>query len=440
MDFFLVITTLTVLVASILFDWWYFLKLRSKRLPPGPSPWPIVGAIPYLVRHGRGTTKLSHSLQPKYGKILTVWLGKTPMIFIHDPELTYDALVKQGAYFSNRVKNYTMGIVSSGWRTLGTTEGPWTVALRKNVMTHMLGPSRLKAFKPLRDRAYGDIVNDVRSVAAAAADGVAQVNLRSVAFNQVFRFVLVLTFGVELEENLIQEILLNLGERFRLAFKFYVGDYLSFWRIFELEKVFPDFNDSVLTSLCSELLNAAIHTTSFAIDHTMALLCEHPEVNEKLYREIEAVVGRRAVDESDLPDLPYLSAVVRESLRVWNTGLVSLPHATSELRKLGGYDIPTDAVIIFVLESFHLDPTHWSEPLIFKPERFLENDLDVLGTKSFSFLPFSAGRRVCPGTQLAMLEISVVVARLVQTFEWEKVPNVKNTRFGTVLRARPRSV
>ncbi|KAL3676643.1 hypothetical protein R1sor_026591 [Riccia sorocarpa] len=456
MDFFLVITTLTVLVASILFDWWYFLMLRSKRLPPGPSPWPIVGAIPYLVRHGGGYTKLSQSLQSKYGKILTVWLGKTPMIFIHDPELTYDALMKQGAYFSNRAKKSTWGIISSGWRTLVTSEGPWTVALRKNVMTHMLGPSSLKAFKPLRDRAYGDIVNDVRSVAAAAEDGVAQVNLRSVAFNRVFRFVLVLTFGVELEENLIQEILLNLGERFRLALKFYVGDYLSFWRIFEgdesiiggnycetlfqLEKGFPNFNDSVITSLCGEFLNGAIQTPTLAIDNTMALLCEYPEVNEKLYREIEAIVGRRAVDESDLPQLPYLSGVVRESLRVRTTTVSTIPHATSELRKLGGYEIPTDAVVVFVLESFHLDPTHWSDPSIFKPERFLENDLDELGSKTFSFLPFSAGRRVCPGIQLAMFEISVVVARLVQNFEWEKVPNVKNTEIGTVFRARPRSV
>ncbi|KAL3692408.1 hypothetical protein R1sor_006059 [Riccia sorocarpa] len=207
-------------------------------------------------------------------------------------------------------------------------------------------------------------------------------------------------------------------------------------------KEFPNFNDSVITSLCAEFLNGAIHTTTLAIDHTMVLLCEHPEVNQKLYREIEAIVGRRVVDESDLPKLPYLSAVNRESLRVWTFGLTTIPHATSELQKLGGYDIPTDAVVIFVLESFHLESTHWSEPSIFKPERFLENDLDVLGTKNFSFLPFSAGRRVCPGSQLAMLEISVVVARLVQTFEWEKVPNVKNLgpEIESVFRARPRSV
>ncbi|KAL3692406.1 hypothetical protein R1sor_006057 [Riccia sorocarpa] len=211
--------------------------------------------------------------------------------------------------------------------------------------------------------------------------------------------------------------------------------------LFQLEKQFPEkFNDSGLTSLCAEFLNAALHTTTTAIDSTIALLCEHPEVNEKLYREIEAVVGKRAVDESDLPQLPYLSAVVREALRVWTIAVTTLPHATSELRKLGGYEIPTDAMVVFVLESFHLDPTHWSDPSIFKPERFLENDLDVLGSKTFSFLPFSAGRRVCPGIQLAMFEISVVMARLVQNLEWEKVPNVKNTEIGTVFRARPRSL
>ncbi|KAL3692409.1 hypothetical protein R1sor_006060 [Riccia sorocarpa] len=478
MDFSMVVTTLMVLVGSILFDWWYFLKLRGKRLPPGPSPWPIVGAIPQLVMHGGGATKLAQSLQSKYGKILTVWLGKTPMIFVCDSELAYDALVKQGSYFSNRVKNSSAASLSSGFRILTTSEGAWTVALRKNIITYMLGSSRVRAFKPLRDRAYEDIVNDVKSVAAAAEDGVAQVNLKSVAYDRVFRFMLVLTFGVEPEENLIQEIRLALGERSRLGFKLNLGDYLSFWRIFEvkhrqdlkhlqtrfielysplierlrrfqgdesviggnyietlfqLEKDFPDFiNESVITSLCSEFLSIANHATSLAMDTTLALLCEHPEAKEKLYREIEAVVGRRAVDESDVPKLPYLSAVVKESLRVGNPGLSTLPHATSELRELGGYDIPTDAVIIFVLGSFHLDPTHWSEPSIFKPERFLENDLDLLGTKNFSFLPFGAGRRVCPASQLVVLEMSVVVARLVQTFQWEKVPNVKNTGIGNI--------
>ncbi|KAL3692107.1 hypothetical protein R1sor_005758 [Riccia sorocarpa] len=456
MTFFsLVITTLTVLVASILFDWWYFLKLRTKRLPPGPTPWPIVGTIPHLVKHGGSVGKLSQCLEAKYGKILTVWLGKKPMIFVNDPELAYDALVKQGAYFSNRVKLSSFRDVTCGWRVLSTGEGPWTIALRKNMMTHMLGPARLKAFKPLRDRAYEAIVNEVKSLAAAAEDG---------------------------------EII-ELGmERFLLVFKFSLGDYVSFWRVFEvkyrqelklnqtrleelfapimerlrrsqgardegviggnycetlfqLAKEFPDLkNDSVITSLCAEFLNGAVHTTSLTIDITVALLCEHPEVNEKLYGEIEAVVGKRAVDESDLPQLPYLSAVVKESLRVKSPGPATFSHATSELRKLGGYDIPTDAMVLFGLESFHYDPTYWPEPSVFNPERFLENDLDVLGTQTFNFLPFSVGRRACPGSQLAMLEISAAVARLVQTFEWQKVPNAKNTGIGTDFRARPRSV
>ncbi|KAL3692391.1 hypothetical protein R1sor_006042 [Riccia sorocarpa] len=441
MNFFsLVITTLTVLVASILFDWWYFLKLRTKRLPPGPTPWPIVGTIPDLVKHGGTVGKLSQSLQAKYGKILTVWLGKKPMIFVNDPELAYDALVKQGAYFSNRVKLSSFRDITCGWRVLSTGEGPWTVALRKNIITHMLGPARLKAFKPLRDRAYEDIVNEVKSLAAAAEDGVAQVNLGAVVYGRVSRFVLGLTFGVELEENLMQEIIELSRERFLLAFKFSLGDYVSFMRIFELAKEFPDLNDSVLTSLCAEFLNAAVHSTSLTIDSTMTLVCEHPEVNEKLYREIEAVVGKRAVDESDLPQLPYLSAVIKESLRVKSPGPTTLTHATSELRKLGGYDIPTDAMVLFGLESFHYDPAHWPEPSVFNPERFLENDLDVLGKQTFNYLPFSAGRRACPGSQLAMLELSAAVARLVQNFEWQKVPNAKNTGIGTEFRARPRSV
>ncbi|KAL2635227.1 hypothetical protein R1flu_006706 [Riccia fluitans] len=485
MDLFLVITTLTVIAASILFDWWYFMKLRSKKLPPGPSPWPIVGTIPQVAKHGGGVTKLSQTLQGKYGKIHTLWLGRRPMIFVNDPELTHDALVKQGIYFSNRVKLSSFGLVTNGWKTLATTEGSMTVALRKNIMTHMLGPSRLKAFKPLRDRAYDAIISDVKS--AVGEDGVAQVHMRSVVYERIFTFVLALSFGVELEENITKEIILVLKERFYLAFKFSIGDYISVLKLFEgkhrnrlkqhqqrleelfapimerlrrlqgdksvitgnycetlfqLEKDFPELNDSVITSLCSEFLNSATHTTSLAVDNTMSQLCEHPQVQGRLYQEIESVVGKKVVDESDLPHLPYLSAVVRESLRIKSPAATSLAHATSELRKLGGYDIPTDAVVLFGLESFHHDPSRWLEPSVFNPERFLENDLDILGTQNFSFLPFSAGRRACPGSQLAMLEISVFVARMVQTFEWEKAPDAKSVQasVGTALRARPRSV
>lgn len=136
------------------------------------------------------------------------------------------------------------------------------------------------------------------------------------------------------------------------------------------------------------------------------------------------VVGRdRVATEADLNKLPYLQAVAKEALRLHPPTPLMLPHKATERTKLGGYDIPKGAVVHCNVYAIGRDPAVWAEPLRFRPERFLEEDVDVKG-HDYRLLPFGAGRRVCPGAQLGLNMVQLMLARLLHQFSWAPPPSV----------------
>ncbi|KAJ0439712.1 putative cytochrome P450 [Helianthus annuus] len=196
-------------------------------------------------------------------------------------------------------------------------------------------------------------------------------------------------------------------------------------------------NDGRLTymemaSMCSEFLNAGTDTTSTALQWIMANLVKHPSIQRKLYEEIVAVVGppplvpspgvalESVINEEDLQKMPYLKAVVLEGLRRHPPNHFVLPHRVMKEVEVQGYTIPQGATINFMVAEMGLDPKVWDEPIEFKPERFLVNDgvFDISGSKGVKMMPFGAGRRICPGSDLALLHLEYFVANLVWYFRW----------------------
>ncbi|KAJ0683128.1 putative cytochrome P450 [Helianthus annuus] len=192
--------------------------------------------------------------------------------------------------------------------------------------------------------------------------------------------------------------------------------------------------DKEMASMCSEFLNAGTDTTSTALQWIMANLVKHPSIQSKLYDEIVAVVGppppsprkgvelesESVINEEDLQKMPYLKAVVLEGLRRHPPGHFVLPHRVMKEVEVQGYTIPQGATINFMVNEMGLDPNFWDDPLEFKPERFLVNDgvFDVTGSKGIKMMPFGAGRRICPGSDLALLHLEYFVANLIWYFNW----------------------
>ncbi|KAE9622007.1 hypothetical protein Lal_00033041 [Lupinus albus] len=197
-----------------------------------------------------------------------------------------------------------------------------------------------------------------------------------------------------------------------------------------------NLDEGEMVTLCSEFLNAGTDTTSTALQWIMANLVKYQQVQQRLVDEIEKIVTMKDIDdkkekevinEEDLEKLPYLKAVILEALRRHPPGHFVLPHAVSEDVVLNGYLVPKEGTINFMVAEIGWDPQVWEDPMAFKPERFMNEDcskvevFDITGTKEIKMMPFGAGRRICPGYNLALLHLEYFVANLVWNFHW-KVP------------------
>lgn len=151
----------------------------------------------------------------------------------------------------------------------------------------------------------------------------------------------------------------------------------------------------------------------------MAELMRNVEKIEKTREELKQVIGERGeIQEEDISKLPYLQAIVKETLRLHPPGPLILPHKPSEDVEINGYTVPKDTEILINVYAIGRDERTWEEPNTFKPERFLESEIDMKG-KHFELLPFSSGRRICPGLPLACRMVSLMLASLIHNIDWK---------------------
>lgn len=130
---------------------------------------------------------------------------------------------------------------------------------------------------------------------------------------------------------------------------------------------------------------------------------------------IETIGKGKEVVESDIAQLPYQQAVVKETLRVHLPGPLKLPHKALSNAEIGGYTIQKDSQVLVNAWTIGRDPHTWESPTLFMPERFMGSKHDYEGN-DFEFLPFGAGRRICPGLPLASPMVHLMLASLLHSF------------------------
>ncbi|KAF3341793.1 flavonoid 3',5'-hydroxylase 2-like protein [Carex littledalei] len=185
------------------------------------------------------------------------------------------------------------------------------------------------------------------------------------------------------------------------------------------------------------MVTGGTDTTSTTVEWAMAEIIKKPNVLQNLQEELDQVVGKdKLVKESHLPQLPFLSCVIKETLRLHPILPLLVPRSPSSPCTIDGYLIPEGTKVFVNVWAIQRDPSQWTDPLEFKPERFLQEEFkrDFSG-KEFDYLPFGSGRRRCAGIAMADRMVGHLVATMVHSFDW-KLPEGKeidmSDKFGIV--------
>ncbi|KAI7737854.1 hypothetical protein M8C21_006863 [Ambrosia artemisiifolia] len=176
-----------------------------------------------------------------------------------------------------------------------------------------------------------------------------------------------------------------------------------------------------IKSVLLDMFTGATENSSNTVEWAMTELLRHPDMMKKAQTEIRQVISEKAnpkLEETDLPRLNYLKMVVKETLRFHTPLPLLLPRESMERCVINGYEIPSHTRVLINYWAIAHDPTKWKDANMFNPERFQNDPRDYRG-HDFDFIPFGAGRRVCPGISLGVVNAELSLASLLYHFDWK---------------------
>jgi cytochrome P450 len=178
-------------------------------------------------------------------------------------------------------------------------------------------------------------------------------------------------------------------------------------------------SDEQLMSECLTLFGAGHETTATSLTWTWYLLCQHPEIYQKVQAEVDDVLQGRTPTYEDLVHLPYCLQVFKEAMRLYPPAYLLSRRALKDV-EIDGYLVPKDRVVLYAPYTLHRREEYFPEPEKFDPERFTPEREKLL--PRYAFVPFGAGPRICIGMYFAMMEGHLLLAALAQRVNFSLVP------------------
>ncbi|KAK2451722.1 cytochrome P450 CYP736A12 [Trifolium repens] len=396
-------------------------------------------------------------------------LGKIPTIVVSSPKSAEQFLKTHDTIFCSRPKLQLSEHMWYGGKGLGLAPyGPYWRNMRKLCTLHLLSSSKVEMFAPLRSE---ELKIMLKSVEKAATLGEV-VNLSEMIGEVVANITYKMVLGCSKDSDLDLKGLIR--ETMNLAGSFNLTDFLPWLSIFDLqgltsrmkkinkefdqivEKIIKDhehdmikdphhkdFIDVLLSlmdqpmdpndeeqehvidrtnikAIILDMIAASLDSSSTTIEWAMSELLRNPNVMKNLQNELENVVGlNNKVKENDFEKLPYLNMVLKETFRLHPSGPLLTPRECLKDVTIDGYYIKKNSRIIINAWALGRDSEFWTNNCdTFYPERFVTSNVDFRG-HDFQLIPFGSGRRGCPGIQLGLNTVSLVVAQLVHCFDWE---------------------
>ncbi|KAM0914245.1 hypothetical protein ACQ4PT_011671 [Festuca glaucescens] len=444
----------------------------SRRAPiPGPKGLPVVGSLGLMSGLAHRSLAAEAARRPGAKRLMALSLGPVRAVVASHPDVAKEIL-DNPAFAARPLNHAAYGLMFH--RSIGFAEhGPYWRALRRVAAGHLFGPRQVDAFAPYRARVGDDVVAALRG---GSEGGVVQVRdvLRRASLYHIMRFV----FGKEYDvsspasstgekKGEVEDLLEMVHEGYELLGKENWCDYFPGLAAVDPQgigarcaELMPRVNrfvhgiiqehrakaiaggeardfvdillslqeseglaDADIAAVLWEMVFRGTDAMAVLMEWTMARIVLHRDVQAKVHRELDDVVGHENhVTESAVPSLPYLQALIKEALRVHPPGpLLSWRHRAISDTHVDGHLVPAGTTAMVNQWAMSRDPEIWDAPLEFRPERFLAGgeapNVSVLGADG-RLVPFGSGRRSCPGKSLAMTTVTAWMATLLHEFEW----------------------
>ncbi|KAD5508595.1 hypothetical protein E3N88_16298 [Mikania micrantha] len=459
--------------------------VTNSNPPQAKNAWPLIGHL-HLLGGSQPPHKVLGAMAEKYGPIFTIKLGVHQALVVNNAELARECLTKNDKAFAGRPKALAFELMAYNYAVFGFSPyGDYWRQVRKTVMLEVLSHRKVEMLEHIRASELQASVKSIHDVWLKKKEsGMVKVDMshwfRELALNIMVRIISGKRFSLDFDEQSGFQVIIR--KFFELLGVFGISDFIPYLKFLDLggykkmmkktgkqldqifegwlkdqklkgsdsaakheerddqvfisvliskledasETDFPGFDhDTIIKATCLQLLAAGVDTISSTLAWALSLLLNDPSVLETARAEIDKEVGReRLVKESDMKNLVYLKAVIKETLRLHPVVPLSVPHESIEDCIVGGYNIPKGTRLMVNISKIHRDPNTWSNPHGFQPERFLTShqDFDVKG-QHFDLIPFGAGRRMCPGDTFALHEMHLTLASLIQQFKLQTPSN-----------------
>ncbi|CAN6177773.1 unnamed protein product [Urochloa humidicola] len=447
-------------------------------LPPGPTPWPIIGSLPEMLLSDLPTFRwIHHVMSNTNTDIACVKLGGVHVIPITCPKIAREVLKKHDANFASRPLTLASRTFSRGYvDAVMSPYGDHWRKMRRVIAAEVVPPSRHAWLHGKRAAEADNLTRYVYLLAGAGA-----VNVRHVTRHYCGNVVRRLLFGTRyfgeprpdggpgpLERQHVDAVFAALG----LLYSFSVSDYLPCLagldldghrrEVREAHETVSRLHDAVIDerrrrwesgerqepddlldvlialtdtdgkpaltaeevkALAQDVTFAAMDNPSNAVEWAIAEMVNRPEMLEKAAAELDDVVGRgQLMQEHDIPRLSYLKACIREAFRLHPVAPFNLPHVALEDATVAGYRVPKGSHVILSRIGLGRNPAVWEDPLRFDPDRHLgaASDDVTLAENDLRFISFSTGRRGCIAASLGTAMSVMLIGRLLQGFSWRK--------------------
>ncbi|KAK4722076.1 hypothetical protein R3W88_012309 [Solanum pinnatisectum] len=439
------------------------IKISNKTLPPGPWRLPFIGNVHQLMsdRPHRSLRNLSK----KYGPIMHLRLGKNSTIVVSSSEMAKEIMKTQDLHFVDRPQIMSTSIIFYDCTDIGfSSYGDYWRNMRKVCVLELLNTKMVKSFASIRQEKISNLISSLHS---STPDSL--INLS----NKIFLFRNTITCR-SVSGKIIHD---------RNKFIILVKDIYSLIGGFDLTDLFPsqkslhnisgmksklskahskvdeilekiindhrdnrakgkkyngesrneDFVDALLREMESEEFGqiktlkqtcflAGTETASTTLIWAFLELIKNPHVMEKAQLEVrERLNGKKTFNDIDLEELNYLQFVIKETLRLHPPAPLLLPRKCREETKINRHTIPMKTQVMVNAWSIGRDPKYWHNSESFIPERFENSSSDFRGNH-FEFIPFGAGRRMCPEMLFGLVNIAHLLSQLLYHFDW-KVPH-----------------